>query len=288
MKSILINSYRNIQIFGVLNRNILVISFLLATLLAPMLYELVSVWKNNQDLSHGFLVIPMSMYMILKKRGLLIDIPSKPSWIGIPVLIIGVTIYVLGSITKFHSITYIFSIFTIVGVMLVSFGLPKTKALALPLLFLLFMFPIPTSYYILITNPLKYYITSISANILGILGIPVYQEGNLLSFVNTKLEVAEACSGIRSIYSYIMLSFMLSIFSKQKKTIVLLIISAIPLSLIVNVIRVSGTGILANFYGEKVAQGFFHEFSGIVLFIIGIIVLYTFYNILERNKIEEI
>lgn len=266
------------------NYNQLLIAFLGAFLFAPMLFELIKVWETNQDLSHGFFVIPMCLYMIWRKREILSEIPSRPTWLGLPILLAGTTIFVLASIIKFHTIYYYSSMLIVLGGMLLIYGSNKTKKIALPLIFLLFMFPIPTSYYILITNPLKYYITLFSANIIKMFGIPVYQEGNLLSFANTKLEVAEACSGVRSIYSYLMIGFMLSIFSKYKKTIAIMIISAIPLSLFINVIRVSGTGILANFYGEKVAQGFFHEFSGIVLFIVGLIILYAFYYFLENRK----
>ena len=150
------------------------------------------------------------------------------------------------------------------------------------------MFPIPNAYYILITNPLKLMITDISAHIIQLFGIPVYQDGNLLFFANTSLEVAEACSGIRSLYSYLMLSFVFTILCKKKVTKIVLVCSTIPLAVFVNVIRVTGTGILSHFYGAKVAQGFFHEFTGFLLFAIGFVLLFIEYYFFEKTKNDQL
>jgi exosortase len=143
------------------------------------------------------------------------------------------------------------------------------------------MFPIPSSYYILITNPLKLMITDISGQIISFMGIPVFRDGNLLFFAGFELEVAEACSGVRSLYSYLMLSCLFTIMSKRLRSKVVLLLSAIPLAIAVNIIRVVGTGILSVNYGPKLAQGFFHEFSGLVLFCIGFACLYLEFHLLS-------
>jgi exosortase len=124
-------------------------------------------------------------------------------------------------------------------------------------------------------------ITEISADIIDFIGITVYQEGNLLFFSNTQLEVAEACSGIRSLYSYIMLSCIFAMLCRRLDKKIIMIFAAIPLAIVVNIIRVSGTGVLSHYYGEKVAQGFFHEFTGFIVFALGFILLYLIFILLN-------
>jgi exosortase len=144
------------------------------------------------------------------------------------------------------------------------------------------MFPIPSAYYILITNPLKLIITKISTHIIYILGIPVYREGNLLFLSTTQLEVAEACSGIRSLYSYLMLACLFAFMSKNRISQMVLLLSTIPLAIFVNILRVTGTAILANYFGSDIAQGFFHEFTGFLLFATGFFFLFIVYYLFER------
>lgn len=124
-------------------------------------------------------------------------------------------------------------------------------------------------------------ITKVSAQIIYLTAIPVYRDGNLLFFANSQLEVAEACSGVRSLYSYLMLGCVFALMSQKLSTKIVLILSAIPLAIVVNVVRVTGTGILSHYYGPSVAQGFFHEFSGFILFILGFVMLFFEYFVLN-------
>ncbi len=122
---------------------------------------------------------------------------------------------------------------------------------------------------------------------LDLMGIPVLREGNVIQLSKTSLEVAEACSGIRSLISLLALSVVFAYFTQKKGwKRVLLVISAFPIAIIANAIRVSGTGILAHRYGESVAQGFFHGFSGWILFVVAFICLFIVGAILSRIKRE--
>jgi exosortase len=115
------------------------------------------------------------------------------------------------------------------------------------------------------------------------MGVPVYREGNLLFLSSTQLEVAEACSGIRSLYSYMMLGCVFAVMVRRWRNKILLIISTIPLALFVNIVRVTTTGILANYFGARVAQGFFHEFSGLILFGVGFFLLVGEYVLISSR-----
>jgi exosortase len=259
------------------------IFFLAALLLTPVLIQLAKIWSAEGDYSHGFFVIPISFYMVWSKREKLLAFPLKPLWAGFPVFLIGVFFYVIAFITRFHTLTYLSILLLIFGLLLFMIGWDLTRELLVPLLFLAFMFPVPSAYYVLITNPLKLFITKMSVNIISLIGIPVYREGNLLFVASTQLEVADACSGVRSLYSYLMLGCLFAWLSKGFITRLVLIISTVLLAIIVNVLRISGTGVLSNYYGAQVAQGFFHEFTGFVFFVFGFAVLLVEYVVLNRK-----
>src|SRR4030043_2446448 len=127
------------------------------------------------------------------------------------------------------------------------------------------MIPIPSVLMDRITFPMQLFASKVAASTLYLIGIPVLREGNVMLLANTSLEVAEACSGIRSLISLLALSIVFAYLS-QKETWkrVLLVLSTFPIAIIANAARVTGTGILAYRYGEGVAQGFFHGFSGVV------------------------
>ena len=266
---------------------IIILSFLVLILFAPTIIELTGVWYNNDDYSHGFFVIPIAFFMLWQKREKLFLVASQSSWIGFPFFVAGAIVYVISFITNFHTLTNISMIILILSLLIFISGWKLTVLLLFPVLFLLFMFPIPSAYYIMMTNPLKLMITTISADIIELFGITVYQDGNLLFFSNTQLEVAEACSGIRSLYSYLMLGCVFALISGKLILKVIMVLSAIPLSLFVNIVRVTVTGILSNYYGPTVAQGFFHEFTGFFLFVIGFIILLLVYYLVERNAIKQ-
>lgn len=271
---ILINWSNNIRLF---------VFLILTTLLfLPLLLKLGKVWISEEDYSHGFFVIPIALLILWQKRSKLLSTPLQPTWLGFPIFLGGAILYLIAYTIKFHTLTYLSMIVTLLGLILFLTGPKWMKGTAISVLFLLFMFPIPSAYYVAITNPLKLIITKISAQLIYLLGIPVYYEGNLLFMSTMQLEVAEACSGIRSIYSYLMLSVIFALMASNRVVQIILIVSTIPLALFINILRVTGTGILANSYGAKVSQGFFHEFSGIALFIVGLILFFAEFQLLQR------
>ncbi len=152
-----------------------------------------------------------------------------------------------------------------------------------PIVYLFFMIPLPGAVYDRIAFPLQLLATKIAGGVIQFCSIPVYREGNMLYFVHTQLEVAEACSGIRSIMALTMLSVIFAHLSGNgwwRKA--LLIFSAIPIAMLANILRVSGTGILAHFFGDKVARGFLHEFSGLAVFVFGLVLLFLVFHLLNR------
>lgn len=255
----------------------------------PIYPELVHDWLGHSDNSHAILVPFISLYFVWQKKSeLQFTHIDGSAWGGI-VLVTSLLAYCAsygGGLAFPARVAMITSLF---GLIWFCLGSGFIRILAFPILFLFFMIPFPDSLMSLVTMPLQLLATRISANLIGNCSIPVYREGNMLYFVQTQLEVAEACSGIRSIMALTMLSFVFCRFSRGGWWgKILLVAAAIPIALLANIVRVTGTGILANYYGDKVAKGFLHEFSGIVIFVFGFALLFALFFISNRKKADDL
>lgn len=262
---------------------ILVVFALLAAAFYPVYPDLANAWMHQQDNSYGILVPFISLYFLWDRRAELVSTPPQSTNWGLLFTILSLLLYLLALVGGVAFVSRLMLVAALAGLVLYVFGWRRFKILAFPLFFLFFMVPIPVSIVSLISLPLQNFATRVSAGLIQACSIPVYREGNMLYFVQTQLEVAEACSGIRSLMALIMLSVVFVYLSKQgilKKTI--LLCSAIPIALTGNLLRVSGTGILAHFFGDKVARGFMHEFSGMAVFVFGMLILFLEFNVLNK------
>lgn len=250
----------------------------------PVYPSLVYTWLNHSDNSHGLLVPFVSLYFIWQERKQLQEVNISTSNWGAIILVGSLGLYVLSYAGGIAVSARAMIIFSLIGLIWFNLGKNTLKLLAFPLFFLIFMIPVPDSILSLVSFPLQLFATKISTIIIQGFSIPAYREGNMLYFAQTQLEVAEACSGIRSIMSYTMLSFIFAYLLRKGYTRrIILVISAFPLAIIANIVRVTGTGVLAHFYGDKVARGFLHEFSGLVIFAFGFIFLFGEYLLLNRE-----
>jgi len=200
-------------------------------------------------------------------------------------LFFGILLYLLGHLaTEFFTMR--FSLLVVLGgIILFLLGKEFFKALLFPLAFLIFMIPIPSVLMDRVTFPMQIFASKVAAGSLDLIGIPVLREGNIIQLANTSLEVAEACSGIRSLISLLALSVVFAYFSQNTTwKRVVLVLSTFPIAIVANAARVTGTGILAHHYGDKVAQGFFHGFSGWILFVVAFVCLFLLGALLSRGK----
>ena len=256
-----------------------------ALLFVPVYPQMVSDWLSHSDNSHGFIVPLMAGYFAWDRIKQLNEAQVSSSWWGCMVLFLSLALYLLSYAGGLAFPARVAIVLSLYGLIWCTLGSRIIKILAFPVLFLLFMIPVPYSILNLVSGPLQLIATKISANLISACSIPVYREGNMLYFVNTQLEVAEACSGIRSIMSLTMLAFAFASMSHTGwKSRALLILSAIPIAMVANLVRISGTGVLAHFYGDKVAKGFLHEFSGIAIFAFGFIALLGMFQLINRKK----
>lgn len=267
---------------------IAILILLWAVAFYPLYPELFRDWYGNSDNSHGFIVPLVAGYFAWERIKQVNSPAISSSWWGGILLFLFLALYLLcyaGGVAFPARVAMVFSLF---GLIWFTLGSEMIRILAFPVLFLLFMIPVPYSLLSLVSAPLQLMATKISAGIIGACYIPVFREGNMLYFVGTQLEVAEACSGIRSIMSLLMIAFA---FTGMRhggwKNNAILIASAVPIAMAANIIRIAGTGVLANFYGDKVARGFLHEFSGIAIFVFGFMALLGVFTLINRKKIVD-
>lgn len=235
---------------------------------------MVSDWYVDENYSHGFLIPLISGYLVWQKREEILSLESKPTNMGLLFVFAGLACYLVGSAAGELFTMRISLLVVLAGVILFARGATLFKRVSFPFFYLIFMIPLPYILYDAVAFPLKLFVTKYSVEFLKLIGIPVFREGNVINLVNTSLEVVDACSGVRSIVSLLALATALAYFSLNgwvKR--VALVLLAIPIAIFTNGVRLVGTGILATRYGSKAAEGFFHEFAGLVIFGVAIVLL---------------
>ena len=262
---------------AIANSNLLYLSLVLLSLLAlylPILQDLVPEWLNNDNYSHGFFIPLISVYMIWSMREELRKLPLEPCNWGVIWVILGLSQLALGYAGSEFFLKRSSLIIVLLGSIIFLFGMQYFRILLVPVMYLIFMIPLPAIIWNKIAFQLQLFSSSLAEHVVQFLGMSILRNGNILYLPSTTLEVVDACSGLRSLMTMFTLSTFLawqSDINLTKKWI--LVSSAIPIAIISNAIRLTATAILASFYGERVAQGFLHEFSGFVTFVLGTVLL---------------
>lgn len=255
---------------------------LLIACYAPVLFGLVRQWATDEDVGHGFFVPVVAGFIAWKRREQLMAVKPVPNYWGLAIIAFGAIQMLLGTLGAQIFIARTAFWVSLVGVMLFLGGTRALKILAFPLFLLLFMFPIPAIVYARITLPLQLFASSVAETVLSFVGIPVLRDGNVLELANQRLSVVEACSGIRSLLSLGFLSLIYAYFFDKKVWMRwVLLVATIPIAIAANASRVTLTGILSDFR-PGLAQGAFHLFEGWVLFIVALMLLIVFHQIVNR------
>jgi exosortase len=252
-----------------------------------VLVALVGDWYGNPDYSHGFFVPILSAYLIWRKRETLHRVPVEPSFSGFFVVLSSVALLFLGSLGAELFLTRIAFVATIAGLVVYFLGWATLRAIIFPLMLLLLMIPLPTLIYNEIVFPLQFVASSFATGVLDTLNLfPVMREGNILVLPHNRIEVVEACSGIRSLMSLITLALSYGYFAERNRYVqILLVVAMVPLAVVSNGFRVVGTALLTHYWGPRMADGFLHSFSGWVIFIVAavlLLMLHAFINVIRR------
>jgi len=252
-----------------------VICLLVVAVYYQVLAKLVTDWWQIPDFSHGFLVPLFSAYLIWEKRKTLRGIQLAPSWSGIAVIVLGLVILLLGVYGSELFLSRVSLVILLSGLVLCFGGRRLLKELRFALLVLLLAIPIPAIVFNQITFPLQILASKLASALLPLFGVPVLREGNVIRLPLMKLEVAEACSGIRSLMSLFTLAVFYGYFlEKSLWRRVALVLASIPIAIAANAVRVIGTGLCVQYWDPDKALGFFHEFSGWVIFLVSLACLF--------------
>lgn len=252
-------------------------------LFGPVFWRLVQDWLHDENYSHGFVILPFALYFIWERRRRLRELPPVPSVAGLAIVVAGLALLVVGRLGAELFLTRIALLVVIAGTLVFLRGWATLRACAFPLAFLLLMIPIPTIIFNQIAFPLQLLASRTGEAGLSLLGIPVLREGNLIILAHTTLEVAEACSGIRSLVSLLTLGILYGYFTDPRTTFRWIIaLSTIPIAIVSNGIRVAGTGVAAQYLGDSAAQGFLHTFSGWLMFVAAFVMLFAFAQLVLR------
>ena len=258
---------------------------LLIALYARIVPGMVIQWSQDENYSHGFLVPLIAGYFVYIRWAELKDSPATPWKAGLLLVFFALFQLLVGWLGTEYFTMRSSLIVLLAGLSLSLFGVTIFRILTLPLAYLFFMVPIPYIIYDSMAFPLKLFVTKVSVQTLKAVGIVVMREGNIIMFPAITLEVADACSGIRSLVSLLALAVAYAFFIRiatWKRW--LLICSAVPIAVFTNATRVIVTGFLAQYWGEKAAQGFFHEFAGMAVFALAMVMLVSLGTLLSRGE----
>ena len=258
-------------------------SALLVAAYFPVLRHMVEQWSNDENVSHGFFVPAVALYIAWQRRDSILAIERRPAWWGLAIMAWGALqgyVGVLGAELFLQRTSFLI---TLVGLLLVVGGTQLVRVLAFPLLLLPFMIPIPAIVYNQITFPLQLFASQVAETALGWIGIPVLRDGNILELASQRLSVAEACSGIRSLLSLSFLSLVYAYFFDTRIWMRwVLLLATVPIAILANSGRVTLTGIMSE-VNPDLARGFFHSLEGWLIFLIALVMLVGLHLVISRS-----
>ena len=243
---------------------------------------LVRDWATDDNFSHGFLIVPLALYLAWERRGPLMEAAVRPAGSGLVIVAGSLAMLAAGELGAELFLTRIALIAAVAGAVVFVFGWPYARILAFPLAVLLLMVPWPNIIFNQIAFPLQLQASRTGESVLSAMAIPVVREGNVIVLASTSLLVEEACSGIRSLLSLLTLGIVYGYLADERTWVrCTLAASTVPIAIATNGLRVAGTGIAAHYYGAAAAEGFFHTFSGWLIFVAAFaLLLVTRYGLL--------
>ena len=254
----------------------------LLVLYVPTYWMLAHGLWNSEEQAHGPIVLVVALFLIWQKRAVLLPNASAPptrgeAATGWTLLVVGLLAYALGRSQDILLFEVGSQIPVILGALLVTLGTKAARALWFALFFLIFMIPLPGFIVDAATGPLKQYISVIAEQVLYAAGYPIARSGVTLTVGPYQLLVADACSGLHSMFSLSAMG-LLYLYLMQRTSVArnLIIMAAIlPIAFAANIVRVMVLVLVTYHLGDEAGQGFLHGFAGIMLFIIGLLFLFV-------------
>jgi exosortase D (VPLPA-CTERM-specific) len=240
-------------------------------------------WAASPEDSYGVLIPPVAAFLIWQQKDRLERIPFTGSWWGIAIIFVGGIALVVGQLGTVYTIVQYAYVITLYGLILSFIGWPAFRLIAAPLLIILFMIPLPQFVLANLSTKLQLLSSQVGVYVMRLFDISVFVEGNVIDLGGYKLQVAEACSGLRYLFPLITLGFLMAYFYKGAlwKRIVLFL-SSVPITVLMNSFRVGVIGITVEHWGIEMAEGFLHEFQGWMVFMVSTALMVAEIPLLNR------
>ena len=263
---------------------------LAAVMYAPLFSSLYSMRWDTVDYTHAYFILPISLWLTWRKRRDIKNIiqqegPGKRNLFSFSILFLGLLMFIFGWRQNYIFIQALSLIPFLFGLTGYLYGINMVKTLSFPILYLLLLVPPPFGILDSITLPMRHGISVATEAILRLLGYPISREGLLLTIGYNDIFMGQPCSGFRSLITMFSLVLVYVYISKGTLAKKLILTSFIvPMALLGNLVRVITLCLITFYFGEEVGQGFFHNFSGIVIFIITLLGLMGVEAILDRKS----
>jgi exosortase len=258
-----------------------VLLLLSAWLYAPIVSRLAVQWWQDPNYIHGFFVPAFSLLLLWEDRARLAALPLKPSWSGLVILLFALFTLTVGVLSSEFFLPRISLLLLISGMVVFLAGWEYLLAVSFPLAFLILMVPSSTIFS-RVTFPLQILASKTASFLLTLAGVSVVREGNILLLSGARMQVAEACSGIQSLFSLVTLTIVYGYLVEKKIGMrIFLALAAVPISVLANALCISATGLVLQHWGLEKAQGSFHILSGWLIFMSSLAMIFLFHRLLR-------
>jgi len=253
---------------------VVVLMAMLAFVFWNGLVELESLWAKKEEYSHAYLLPLISLFLVWQKSDELRQLPLEGSWLGVPIVVLGILLGFAGSLSTIFLVVHYAILITLTGIVLAYLGRRGLMLLWAPLLLLFFTIPLPPFLYNAVSVKLQLISSELGVATIRLFGISVFLEGNVIDLGSYKLQVVEACNGLRYLFPLMSIAFIMAYFfrvSFWKRALVFL--ASIPLTIIMNSIRIGIIGVMVEYWGADMAEGFLHDFEGWLFFMVCMVIL---------------
>ena len=251
-------------------------------------------WSNKEEYSHGFLLPFISIFLIYQRRNELMKQEFNGSWLGVILTLVGLFVYLMGELSTLYSVVQYAFLITVSGLLLSYVGWQSFKGFIIPLMILVLMIPLPHFLYNNLSSELQLISSEIGVFVIRLFDIPVYLQGNVIDLGVMKLQVVEACSGLRYLFPLMTIGFIMAYFYQGSIIFrAVVFFSTIPITVLMNSIRIGLIGVSVEYWGQEMAEGILHDFEGWIVFmscffiLVGEIWLFS-YLIGEKKPIDEL
>lgn len=259
---------------------LLVATFIMAFL--PAWEELVRAWSSHEEYSHGFLIVPVALYLAWRKKTTLASMKAHPSNWGLVLITFSLLCYLFAHFAEILTLSSLTIVSATTGVVLFFYGFSILRELVFPIFLLLFMIPIPSQIYSSLTIPLQLLVSKASVAIAGLLGVPIYREGNIICLPGRTFQVVQACSGLRSMISLLTLGAVFGYLALRSNFLrAVLFFSGMPIAIAVNIFRVLLMVLAFHYFAFDLSSGSVHGVFGVAIFVLALGFLFAVKKVLS-------